>query len=37
MKKVVSILILLIGIMTNAQENRTVSATGSDIIKRGTT
>jgi hypothetical protein len=37
MKKVVSILILLIGIMTNAQENRTVSATGSAIIKRETT
>jgi hypothetical protein len=37
MKKVIAILILFIGIMTNAQEKRTVTSTGSAIIKRETT
>jgi len=37
MKKVISILLLCIGIMTNAQEKRTVTASGSALIKRETT
>ena len=37
MKKVIFILILLIGITTNAQEKRTVTASGSASIKRETT
>ena len=37
MKKVIFILILLIGITTNAQEKRTVTASGIALIKRETT
>lgn len=37
MKKLIFISILLIGMLSNAQENRTVSATGSAVINRETT